>query len=60
MRNVSVPLSSEESRRASPNQRLLSRADMQGEAGKKYTTTSMNAQKNRQKLSKAAQKTGDY
>ena len=46
-------LSSAESRRASPSQRLLSRPDMQNEARKKYTTFSFDDQKNsnRQKSS---------
>ena len=43
---VSVFLSSAESRRANPSQRLLSRADMPGEARKKSTTSSLNEQKN--------------
>ena len=55
-----MPLSSAESRRASPSQRLLSRADMQGEARKKSTTSSLNEQKNsdRLKLSKQHKKLG--
>ena len=37
----SVRLSSVERRRPNPNQRLLGRPDMQGEAGKRYTTPSV-------------------
>ena len=41
---------------------LLRRADMQGEARKKYTTSSLNDQRNSkiQKSSKQQKKTGDY
>ena len=58
----SVPLSSAESRRVSPSQRLLSSLDMQmqDEARKKYTTFSFKNQRNsnRQKLSKQHKKLG--
>ena len=55
-----MPLSSAESRRASPSQRLLSRANMQGEARKKYTTSLLNDQRNsnRKKLSKRHKQLG--
>ena len=55
-----MPICSAESKRASPSQRLLSRADIQDEARNKYTTSSLNDQKNsnRQKLSKQHNKLG--
>ena len=55
---TSVLLSSAESRCASPTQRLLSRPDMQSEARKKYTTSTLIDQKDssRHKSSKRNKK----